>query len=105
MRHALITLAALAVTTASSTATPPPIMHSTEFRYPVCLGIPSTVDTRFAQTEDDGGWFRRPPCKATDIGWIDENHVAHFHATTVQLEFALVKMLGEFYGLPIKPGR
>jgi hypothetical protein len=63
------------------------------------------VDSRSTQTEDGDGWFRRPPCKATDIGWIDENHVAHFRAAPAHLEFVLVKMLGEFYGLPIKPDR
>jgi hypothetical protein len=95
-------LAALAMTTASSSATPPPIMH--QITYPACIAIPNRSDDRFAQAEDDRGWFHRPPCKADDIGWIDENQVAHFQGDRARLELALVKMLGEFYGLPITLG-
>jgi hypothetical protein len=95
-------LVALAVTVSSS-ATPPPIMH--RFIYPMCIAIPDRADDRFAQTEDHGGWFRRPPCRAGDIGWIDENQVAHFQSDRARLELALVKMLGEFCGLPVTLGR
>jgi len=99
----LTVLGALAMTTVSSSTTPPPIMHRYEFTYPVCITIPAKVDDRFAQTEDGGGWFRRPPCRASDIGWIDGDRVAHFQGDRAHLEFAFVKMLREFYGLPIKP--
>ena len=95
-------LAALAMTPVSSSATPPPIMHRYDFSYPVCITIPGKADERSARGEDDGGWFRPPPCTASDIGWIDENRVAHFQGDRARLEFALVKMLREFYGLPIK---
>jgi len=82
--------------------TPPPIMHRYDFTYPVCLTIPDKADDRFACGEDGGRWFRPPPCMASDIGWIDENQVAHFQGDRARLEFALVKMLREFSGLPIK---
>jgi len=95
-------LAALAMTTVSSSATPPPIIHRYDFAYPVCITIPDKADDRSTRSEDDGGWFRPPPCMASDIGWIDENRVAHFQGDRACLKFALVKMLREFYGLPIK---
>ena len=101
--RAFAVLTALAMTTASSSATPPPIMH--QFTYPACIAIPNKADDRFAQAKDHGGWICRPPCRASDIGWIDENQVVHFQGDRARLELALVKMLGEFYGLPITLGR
>ena len=96
-------LTALAMTTATSSAKPPPIMN--QFTYPVCIAIPDQADGRFPKTKDHGGWFRRPPCRAGDIGWIDEDQVAHFQGDRARLELALVKLFGEFYGLPITLGR
>jgi hypothetical protein len=101
--RAFAVLTALVLTTASSSATPPPIMN--RFTYPVCIAIPDPADGRFAQSEDHGGWFRRPPCRASDIGWIGEDQVAHFQDDRARLELALVKMPGEFYGLPTTLGR
>jgi hypothetical protein len=91
MRRWIVVLALLAIAPAAAQQEPGKL-NRRAFSFPVCLQEPR---------DGDPFWFRNPPCRPTDIGWIDEDHHAHITSDPERTRRVVVRMLKEFYGLPI----
>jgi hypothetical protein len=91
--RAFACLALLTTIPVAASAETPPQVHMFAFALPACIEMPKG---------DTGNWVHNQPCKPTDLGWIDRNHIAHFTEDRAALQAALAKMLAETIGLPIE---